>query len=275
MKTSNEIQKLLSGRGNSFNPSEKFSDFTKTISDIEVCNKLFPLKRARKYNYNNFVGCDKRNLEKQNETAFSRALYNQGFLSLGGELAVILDYEVPLSKDNSQKVDLLAYKPLSNSFVAVEYKIKPDNASTTLEYGLFESYCYGYLLDKILLSYPQTITNELNNLLKSRGLDYIKKLIPNTKPSAEFIIAAPVSYFSEFIKAGDKAVNRFKRILEIEKVLKEELNMASGVKFSGYYLLSEVSHKSVKIVEIKKNNVSYPFLMCLVDDIELIRESIK
>ncbi len=278
MKTSKAIKDILSERkSSSFQPDVKIIELSNKLGKVRTCQKLLPSQRKRGPYFNDSysVGCNKNNLSKANETAFSRALFNQRFISLAGKLAILLDYEVYLSEDKAQKVDLLAYKPLTNTLVAIEYKIKPENSSTGVEYGLLESLCYGYLLEKYIAK-ASHVTSEIQDHLKKIGIDYVSKLIPDPSinPSVEYLLAAPVSYFEEFVKSGKKAEKRFSRIISIEKALRDKSISNTSAVFSGYLVLSEVSHKSSSIVDIANENTSFPYLSCLIDNLTKVKSSI-
>lgn len=282
MNTSEEINNQLRGRGKEYNSQTIVDSFFKKVSDIEICKELFRKDRARQKYFaaDCSVGCDNKTLKEKREPAFSRAIYNQRYLSTRNEFFIHLEYEAGLSKDNSQKLDILSYMPHQNKLVAIEYKVKPKGGATGVEYGLLESFCYGLLLEKYLKAKNGSLEG-INDFIKRRASNATEeKLFLHTdnaiRPSTSFILAAPVSYFAEFARTDSiRAKDRYERIISMEGAIIDKLKMEKlNCTFEGYLLFSEVSPKKCAIVDHQENGISFPFLNYLFKSISDVKKSI-
>ncbi len=273
MKTNETINKYR--RGDDYDAEKVISYVCSQLEIANESNDLLPeaRKRGDYFNSQKYVGCSRKNLENKSETAFSRALFNQKFLSINGHLTVILDYEAVLSADKAQKVDLLAFNLVENKLIAVEYKYNPKGNETGIEYGLIEAYCYGYLLDKYIRNNHDTIKSSIIKKLDQLNLPYLKDIISDKKITSEFILSAPVSYFLEFTKDSKRAEKRFNRIISLEEILTNKRITKTNSTFGGYLPIAEISHKRQTVISKDDGENTFPFIMAIIEGIENIKET--
>lgn len=275
MKTNETINRYR--RGDDYNPDAVISHLCSELQKVNECKELLPNVRSRGdyFNSQKEVGCSIKNLEKASETAFSRALFNQKYIPINGNLTVMLDYEVVLSEDKAQKVDLLGFDLAENKLLAIEYKYNPHGSDTGIEYGLFEAFIYGSLLEKYIRNRKKSeIKKEILFRLDELGLSYLSNLVGGNEFTSEFILCAPVSYFLEFTKNSSKrALKRFNRITAIENCLADHSKTQTRSTFGGYLPIAEISHNRQIVIRKDDGKNTFPFLMTTVPLIKNVKET--
>lgn len=285
METNSFLNALLKGRGkknDDENAGQIVAEVIGAAQQISLPDKLFSDGRNRSYSFeeNHFVGCDRKNLDELKEVAFSRAIFNQKYLSGKDSFWITMDYEVPLSVDNRQKVDLLALSPFQKQMVSVEYKVNPHHSTTGMEYGLLESFIYGLLTGRICKNADEKLRNDilrvLQNRIKLKDEFTAYQCLKTDKISGGFVLAAPVTYFVEFTRDnGDGPKKRFNRILALENQIKIALeNEDLNCEFLGYLPFSEVSSESCAIIACVRDKACIPMLSYICPTINDLQQNL-
>jgi len=147
------------------------------------------------------ISCSRKMFLRQKEEAFSRGLFNQKRLSLGGHNALLVSYEAPLLRKTSGrgggicKLDLVALE--ESAIWAIEYKQSYGQA-TSIRYGILESLAYGFLLACHLRDNKEGLRKQVAKCIDSRGP--YPGLPPELPDTVKFSVAAPSALYREDVR---------------------------------------------------------------------------
>lgn len=166
-----------------------------------------------------------RNLAR--EVGLSYALFNHRHQALG-EYRVV-SYESPLLRPVHDgaglklSCDLVAYGP-ENQLVAVEVKVRPENAATRIEHGILQAIAYGYALKGCLHNHGEQLQQQVATCLQ-HWLEEEGAQAPVN--GIAFAVAAPAEYFRASLQVIQK------------EWLRQTINQAdqAGLPFAGFWAL--------------------------------------
>jgi len=228
--------------------------------------------------------CSRKKFNEKKEEAFSRGLFNQKRLAIGGHDALLISYEAPLLRKLSGqgggvcKLDLVALEEAA--IWAIEYKQTSDLA-TSARYGVLEALAYGFLLALHLRDSQEGVRLQVEECIVRRG-PYPCPSVTLKSNTIKFAVAAPPAFYRE-----DVCTNERLHLTEtICKLACEYANDASNLlriklSFGGFIVVGDDNTRlrcepaSGESTEVTTRFVPPPKSLPVFDNISELRDSLE
>jgi hypothetical protein len=213
--------------------------------------------------------CTRKMAESKKEEAFSRGLFNQKVIEIGGSSAQLVSYEAPLFRrhegkgGNKCKLDLVALDP--TAIWAIEYKQRYSQVASA-RYGIVEALAYGFLMACHVRNNPEAMDRQARACIEKRGpYPYQYKTLPDV---VRFAVAAPLKFYRDDTRT-ERRCELTDELCVLASKYADDVSRRLGLNLSfGGFLVVGGSETTLEFIPHAGENV-VPFFNPAITDIQV------